>query len=84
MVRAGLILLPPEFNKYSDNNGIKGTSDFILEIIKLFTSFKSSWIRLVIRSSGLIKETLEFPRLLFLFLKSKFCNLIPDMPIYII
>ena len=48
IVNAALILFPPELTKYLDKSGIKGTSDLICEIIKLFTSFKSSSIRSII------------------------------------
>ena len=45
IVNAALILFPPELTKYFDKRGIKGTSDLIFAIMKLFTNFKSASIR---------------------------------------
>ena len=45
IVNAALILFPPELTKYFDKRGIKGTSDLMFAIMKLFTNFKSASIR---------------------------------------
>ena len=77
MVNAALILFPPELTKYLDKSGIKGTSDLICEIIKLFTNFKSSSIRSIIMLEESLLLILLFLIQFLLFLNNKFCNFYP-------